>query len=535
MRALLVLKPLLLSSCQVSRFCARVPHSRRSAMASGSCAGLAANSAAATSAIALSQSARAIPDHQAALSPLQDFDSSANAIILEPVREGGQDVAIVFASGALTPASDYIPLCQEIQRSCELRMWIAIVNPPNNVISQEIIEQSLDGILERMKDRGFRPGQLAMDNIFIAGHSWGAWTGRAVAVGRAQGFIQIGSCFHTNPDNLSQYPKPVLTLSGELDGQITLGAIAKHAGEIFDVEEEMGSFNTYGRKPVVVIPGMNHAQVSHGVPNKARGDLDAEIPIEQARTDVGRLIAAFVTVHAAPESASALLELEKAVKNTHETCRSYWEAIKEQGSSGVKNYQLDLAKVSPQVLSEGQVSVIQHDYEDNFVYSKPWIEHKPARKVFVNTYLKSQDNFQVVRSLWIKMKSREAITTAFKAADDQKDDAASSPSSRIAAGFNERTFQEALKLVPERARAKFLDRGRKPRFVDDLVISDSAPKWIKSDVTLVAAEDGFADVQSPVLISPMEMPPRFAGMHYMKLLTIAGAMKWIFTDCYRTT
>lgn len=39
-------------------------------------------------------------------------------------------------------------------------------------------------------------------------------------------------------------------------------------------------------------------------------------------------------------------------------------------------------------------------------------------------------------------------------------------------------------------------------------------------------------VRSPVLYTPLDAPPRFAGMCYMKLLTPAQAMEWILHDAY---
>jgi hypothetical protein len=39
-------------------------------------------------------------------------------------------------------------------------------------------------------------------------------------------------------------------------------------------------------------------------------------------------------------------------------------------------------------------------------------------------------------------------------------------------------------------------------------------------------------VRSPVLYTPLDAPPRFAGMCYMKLLTPAQAMEWVLHDAY---
>ena len=104
----------------------------------------------------------------------------------------------------------------------------------------------------------------------------GAWCARCIAKKQAEGFIEMGSFFDFYSDILSQYPKPVLSLSGRLDGQLKFASMANHA------EPEMRDVNTYVVKPVIIISRVNHAQFSYGIPSKERGDLGADFSIKQA-------------------------------------------------------------------------------------------------------------------------------------------------------------------------------------------------------------------------------------------------------------
>lgn len=81
--------------------------------------------------------------------------------------------------------------------------------------------------------------------------------------------------------------------------------------------------------------------------------------------------------------------------------------------------------------------------------------------------------------------------------------------------------------------------GRKLTFLpDDEITYDrgGGPGWIAAPLqVLVSGEDGDytkATLQSPVLYTPVDTLPRFAGMCYMKVLSRAQAMEWILHDAY---
>lgn len=60
------------------------------------------------------------------------------------------------------------------------------------------------------------------------------------------------------------------------------------------------------------------------------------------------------------------------------------------------------------------------------------------------------------------------------------------------------------------------------------------PGWINMPMKLEFAQGdpNTIKVTSPVLYSPIDTLPRFAGMRYMKVLTTAQALEWILHDAF---
>lgn len=191
----------------------------------------------------------------------------------------------------------------------------------------------------------------------------------------------MASCFYPKEDNLAQHPKPVLTLGGGRDGQLPPSVISKHSAEVVATEPDLGPHNTYAVKPVIIIPGMNHAQFCDGQPNLERGDLPAAISLGDAQDRVGELVAAFLAVQSQGSTetgARGLETLTKAVEDTHRRYKALWEALANQAGEAAA-HQLHVA--SPSSLALENVTVVQHDFADNFVISKPWIDAERNNQV----------------------------------------------------------------------------------------------------------------------------------------------------------
>jgi len=148
-------------------------------------------------------------------------------------------------------------------------------------------------------------------------------------------------------------------------------------------------------------------------------------------------------------------------------------------------------------------------------------------QVFITTYLSPTERPGLC-NLWVKMKLREAVLQRYHSAGDP-----ASPLASLGKEINSKTFEVALSLVCEEEREMFLKHGKKLRFVDDWLCPPPATVWIGSDLSFTPTSSGDVQVQTPVLLSPVTMPPRFAGMHYMKVLTLGTALHWILSDSFR--
>lgn len=462
-------------------------------------------------------------------------DVSHLSHIFEPIKGGDRDILMLFVPGGQKASESYFRLVSEIQAQLSLRLWVVVLyNTEQDLATSGKIEGSLPGILRRLQEKGFRPGSFEIENIFFAGHSLGAWDGRPVALRKAQGFIQLGSWFDPKQDALAEYPKPVLTLAGDLDGQATVGMSANQASEILDTEPNLGEYNTYAVKPVVIIPKMNHGNFADGKVNYAYGDLDADISYDTSVRRTAELIAAFLSVQVeGPKSDVGqwgFSMLKEAVKETQGRYRAFWEALHNQAAEAVA-VQLHVASLPK--LKKENVRVIPHKFVNNFVVSKPWIA-SDENLVFVDLYL-SKYGTKGLSNLWIKCKSREALMDVF--GPDDTTTTSTYELLDVGKDLNAKVFDMALSLVPEDARVRYHERGRKLRFIDDRIVKGPATEWIESDLGFSIVKDGeleIVEVQTPVLMSPTHgITARFAGMHYMKLLTLARAMQWIIVDCLR--
>lgn len=102
------------------------------------------------------------------------------------------------------------------------------------------------------------------DNVFVAAHSISTIFIPGYPMRHAGGVILLGSGLLGQDDfwpEVASFPRPILHVFGGLDGQQTLpkaAVIAADAGRSVRILGVEGAART---RPVVLVPGMNHAQV----------------------------------------------------------------------------------------------------------------------------------------------------------------------------------------------------------------------------------------------------------------------------------
>ena len=184
-----------------------------------------------------------------------------------------------------------------------------------------------------------------------------------------------------------------------------------------------------------------------------------------------------------------------------------------------------------------RTEILWHDFKDNFMYSKPWIDSEQDL-VVDEGFLQRQGKYAISSSLGLKMKSTEAVRRVFRGRQEGaggKDVVEELEKCDVASTLNAQIFDMALGRCHPLIQRRYERSGKKVRFVPDL-IEVSGAKWIESEVEFKAASDGsgMVDVQSSTIVSAVEgVSLRFAGMHYVKVLTVAMAMEYIMVDAFR--
>ncbi|KAL4225676.1 hypothetical protein ACF0H5_016365 [Mactra antiquata] len=144
------------------------------------------------------------------------FVNSVHVKVLAPSQNGTFDIGIIITPGADIAGEAYEPLGLKIQKSFPGRMWIALLcDFPFNTPNPVQLPRAVDDAISTFKKKGFQG-----NDIFLAGHSLGG-----VFVGmygkkhpsKLAGVMLFAS-YLTKPNRLRDYPVPLLTLSGDLDG-----------------------------------------------------------------------------------------------------------------------------------------------------------------------------------------------------------------------------------------------------------------------------------------------------------------------------
>lgn len=159
------------------------------------------------------------------LLPLLLCVSASARVILPPLRANVSDVGLLIVPGAGIYPEQYLALGRDLQNSCGLRLWVAVVGDflmatPNSLQ----IDAKIDETLAELHQKGLpQSAPLA-----VAGHSLGGvfLPGHVRRrPGRYSATVLLAS--YLPLEALANFPTPVLHLSGDLDGQTRMTRILR--------------------------------------------------------------------------------------------------------------------------------------------------------------------------------------------------------------------------------------------------------------------------------------------------------------------
>ncbi len=143
-----------------------------------------------------------------------------------------------------------------------------------------------------------------------------------------------------------------------------------------------------------------------------------------------------------------------------------------------------------------------------FVFAKPAIT---AGQIQVHVLEPTAPDGAVPNELWIKLKRAEAVQQLI---DEAR------PRESPAAALN--------RLILDWARAQLPESKVRGVCESDAKVADG-PAWLRTPLDVVRSGDRMI-VRSPTTQTPMDAPPRFAGLYYMKVISPAWALTVLAGD-----
>ncbi|ESO97511.1 hypothetical protein LOTGIDRAFT_152602 [Lottia gigantea] len=457
--------------------------------------------------------------------------------ILSPLKTSGVDAALIIVPGADIKGGAYRPLARHIQETSDLKLWVALLEDfPFNLPNPLQLNGAISQAVSRIKAAGMKT-----NNVFVAGHSLGG-----VFVGNygksnsklVKGIILFAS-YLTKGNKLADYPIPVLTVSGDLDGLTRLTRIADTFEELKgDVAKRS---DAKYRTPVIMMTGVNHGQFASGTmpSNVLNYDIKSEISSTAAHLLISKNTADFM-VTSIGTAGSALKSAKHRLDQAYARTDSFFKPILDMKRNDVNPQRSSSWTISAQYLISGldkSVLKVTNKEESNLAFpvSKPEVKTAFSyESINTHSYLSYANNLMDVStvmsapdSLDAKLKSKEAVYKALP-----KSYKPHSTASKTCMDINKEAWTLALKQSSRTAVKRFHSMGRSMKFIKDHVFSTGID-WISSSASW---KETTSDVtfQSTALVSKVDaFPAAFAGMHYCKLLSPYRAMEWIYVDSLR--
>ena len=493
------------------------------------------------------------------LKPPEDSSSSSAA------EDAPETLLVVLCGGKVAP-EHYVDVCKEVQKHSKTKLWVVIPKFFKDLSFEKSARVMYERAIEMARDEGFDEEKklLQTESVFVMGHSWGGYMARNLALEKSAGLILLNSWLGRFREpiralmmeetrfstDVAEYSKPFLVLSGDRDGQMRMGYLAEALYSALDYTAKTGCDPTFTakHKGVVCLRGVNHSIHVNDDPNYARGDTRAGVEREEALEQVATAMADFLDCHrmSSPSAADALMG---RVRDTEDLLAPLIAAGTGRTDDGQIRHLASLAQekaANVSGLDRRRICVAEYDDFKDFVYSKPQVfQPQPgstgdarimvsALRVWDESGMGGVNNCRNRCSpeVWIKMKSQEYCCQSPLMMGGMK--AKGEPGS--ARDINEETFAQALDLVSSAARERYEEEGRKLVFAPDKE-TGAGPPWLAAPMEYAPSEDGESLVLTcPGCKSPMEgVPDRFAGMHYIKVPSLASMVEYILVDAFIQT
>lgn len=458
-------------------------------------------------------------------------------LILPPLEKNIAEKLVIILPGVNRNSDEYLSFAAELQRVNEGKLWIAIPKYSTTFPNPLEIDGVLKSAIESVKIAGFENANE--ENSFVVAHSLaGIFAQSTLANRKFSGLILMGSYLPQSmpfANSLATYNTPVLTLAGAKDGQTRVTRIAQEVlnlKKIRELENSTGEKTSTFKKPVVILPGINHAQMANGIATAE--DLNPDLSYDEATRNLAQTASAFITANSTGQLETnkvvAKAFLENKILESQNIVQPYINALQRDNEICAEAQTWLLQNRS----DVSELTQVKSSIEGNlfsFALSKPFIQTQSnAATVTTKSLIENTQNpFDVSTTpaaraqISCKMKSANAIAASLNLPTNLSDNIS-------CAALNRLTYQTALDTVDLADRSRFLNRGIQLVFEADVKIG-SGIQWLPAPLqwNSLGKETRRTALKSPLLYTEPGNGP-FDGMQYCKLLAPSRAIEWIMVD-----
>jgi len=456
---------------------------------------------------------------------------------LEGPLQGDDGIGLILVPGAKISGQAYLPILRKIQEELNQPIWIAATaawfgDMPNPV---EIGGQ-VDACLELARSRGFDTSR-----VFFAGHSLGGIVMESYIGGNpdiAQGIVMLGTWLPDLVRGYNDFPVPVLTAIGELDGG-GLSYLRREWEETEALSEEVKLLTK-----TILVPQVNHGQVASGeVPESViENDIDAELSESDAHKNYAVRVADWlnlVTPASDEELQTSLANYIVYEAETFEFLQPFFAMHRAEQDGMYSPFSQDcqtflLENDVPNPITVG--NEILNGF--NFHTYSPNIEKREDGSIHIGTYTFYWYDLDALD--FNNHLSAGTMKTKFKSADSiyQLANMPTTGKFKQCGDLNKISYNLALSMASRDAIQRMNKKGRTLVFGPDVASNWIGVPWEDSGYLTWTEENIAPNGQVTLTSTHLESDtgfPLYGGMHYCDILSPYRALEWIYIESVRNT
>ena len=460
---------------------------------------------------------------------LKAQESFKGDFLLKPLdgKQGEPQLMIFVGDNRIEP-NLYVDFLERIQDQAEFPLWVANVKYFKGSLSGRGLDKKVERIRRYVSSS--EQFDISKSRTWITGHSRGASVVKRIAEQYA-GLILFSSYYKrlNGPNNidLNYFEKPLLVVSGELDGITRPSYIAR------DYESKYQSSETdYFNKLILLIEGVNHSLLAYD--NFIMdGDLPAAVDSEKGRDQIAKAASTFMTYH---DINSTKIKTEK----TLDLLRDYDDFSAPILNSFFELNQIDNSVceiVQDEILANGlgssnsyEIRVTEISKSTSFAVLEPQVSMTHDGNAFVQVYQYNvmpknprdiSSNSPAVKRILCKMKTAKAV------ADAHWSDARYVYNS--CSLMQQKFMDMALSRLNEKQLNRYQESGNRINLGREKKYNSSF-LWLSNRDPLVIKSNGRYEIRNQTLHKDMEEFVGEGGFEYCKFISPARLLDWYLTD-----